>query len=528
MDVPKKNSALIVAGLIISVIDLLVITGWLLRVPFFVNLVSGFAVLNLALLLIIGFIFFFVQERIIRVGFEQKVKQHEANFEKSEQRYHSLIEHASDAIYVLNKNRDFIHVNESMCKMTGYTRDELLTMNVAQLIDPEELKTDPLPAGLDKTTVRERTFVDNSGRRFPVEINVKRFTDDLILVIGRDISSRKAMEADLKEAEIKFRTIAEKSMVGIYIVQDGKLVYVNPRLAEVFGYMPEELIGTDPIETLIDENFREVSAENIRKRLSGEVESIHYDALGKKKDGSSNWVEFFGTGAVLNGKQSIIGSMIDINDEKKALEELRSSEHKYKLIFELNPTPLWMIGKEDMKVIANNEAAARLYGYDKDEIVNQSALIFRLEEDREMQLERYNRDIAKGDSSIHRHLTKDGKIIYVEITAHDITFEGKPVRLSMTTDVTEKLQIEADRKAAEQDLKTAYEQIQLQIESIREMAWKQSHLMRSPLANLKGLSALLNEDPGDKDTLAHIQEELDRMDNIIIEMAKDASEAHPL
>ena len=135
MDAPKKNSALIAAGLIISVIDVVAITGWLLRIPFFTNILTGFSIINITVLLIVGFAFFFVYERIIRVGFEQKVKQQEVAFEKSQEQYHSLIEHASDAIYVINKKRDFIHVNESLCKMTGYTRGELLKMNVSQLID---------------------------------------------------------------------------------------------------------------------------------------------------------------------------------------------------------------------------------------------------------------------------------------------------------------------------------------------------------------------------------------------------------
>ena len=56
------------------------------------------------------------------------------------------------------------------------------------------------------------------------------------------------------------------------------------------------------------------------------------------------------------------------------------------------------------------------------------------------------------------------------------------------------------------------------------MAWKQSHLIRSPLANLKGLTNLLKEDPTEPVIFEHIQNELDRMDSIIIEMADDASD----
>ena len=83
-----------------------------------------------------------------------------------------------------------------------------------------------------------------------------------------------------------------------------------------------------------------------------------------------------------------------------------------------------------------------------------------------------------------------------------------------------------ERKNAEQDLKTAYSRIQSHINSIKDMAWKQSHLIRSPLANLKGLATLLQNDTTDKQVLDHIQAELDRMDSIIIEMAEDVSEQY--
>ena len=80
-----------------------------------------------------------------------------------------------------------------------------------------------------------------------------------------------------------------------------------------------------------------------------------------------------------------------------------------------------------------------------------------------------------------------------------------------------------ERKNTEHDLKSAYERIQSHINSIKDMAWKQSHLIRSPLANLKGLAAMLKEDPADNEVLDFIRDELNRMDNIIIEMA-DASD----
>ncbi|MDB5155286.1 MAG: domain S-box protein, partial [Mucilaginibacter sp.] len=218
--------------------------------------------------------------KLMNADLERRVQERSAEYQKSEWKYRSLIEHASDAIYVVDFKGNFTDVNASMCKMTGYTRDELLQLNVADIIDPEELKIDPVkhgPRSPDEHIMRERRLARKDRSIFDAEINVKMFQDDRILIIARDITGRKKMEAGLKEAELKFRTIAEKSMVGVYIIQNGKFIYVNPRFAEVFGYAPQELINTLPVETIIHESYRSITTENMRKRMAGEVESVHYE-----------------------------------------------------------------------------------------------------------------------------------------------------------------------------------------------------------------------------------------------------------
>ena len=579
---------------------------------------------------------------------EKRVEERTAEFRKSEEKYHSLIEQASDAIYVLDFKGYFTDVNASMCKMMGYTCEELLQMRIEMIIDPEELKTDPLPTSLQapsQSTIRERRFIRKNSSVFTVEVNVKRFSDDRIMVIARDITGRKNMETELRDAELKFRTIADKSMVGVYIVQRGKFVYVNPRFAEVFGYEPEEMINTFPVEKVINQSYRHIATENVRRRMEAEVDSVHYEALGEKKDGTTNWVEFYGSRAIIGGMPTIIGSMIDINERKKAEAELKASEQKYKLLFQSNPSPMWMIAKDDRSVIAVNDAAARLYGYSKEELLRMNVAEFRTKEDLETLPERYQQD-TEGymEPLIIKHLKKDGTIMVVEILAYDIVFEGRPVRLSLTNDITEKLKAEellkkseanlqtilnttdtvyalfdtdlkvlafnqkavdfvkkqydrgiekgdflsdhfpedrfpqfigftrevlqgkdinyevnyaqpdgslfwyyirlfpitndhkeilgmmmalydiTERKNAEENLKNAYDRIQSHIKSIKNMAWKQSHLIRSPLANLKGLAAMLKEDPAESTVFEHIKSELDRMDTILIGMADDASD----
>ncbi|MGY4538066.1 two-component system, sporulation sensor kinase E [Mucilaginibacter sp. UYNi724] len=575
------------------------------------------------------------------------ILQGKRRIEQSEEKYFSLFEQASDAICIVNSQGNFTEVNDSMCRLAGYTREEFLTMNITALINAEILKIHPLRYAEKKvgeSVTGERKLVKKNGDVIDLEINGKKFTNDRIMIISRDITARKAMETELIHAELKFRTLADKSMVGIYIVQKGKFVYVNPRFAEVFGYEPNELIGREPVEAIVHPNYQAISNENIRLRVEGEVDSVHYEAMGRMKDGSANWVEFYGSRAIIEDEPTIIGSMIDITERKIAEEGLRASEKKYKLLFESNPVPLWIIAKDDQSIIAVNEAASILYKYTKDELLNTSVKKLRPAEDWDRQLLSYQKEITGAvDFGLVKHLKKDGTVIFVSIISEDILFEGRPVRISSTVDVTEKLKAEdllkkseanlqtilnttdtayalldrhlkvleyndialsfakqefnfdpknggkffdhlpknrraqflgnidnvfkgntisyevtydqpdggniwyyvkmfpifnkeneilglvlaisdiTERKQAEQRLQLAYQRIKTNIGFIREMIWKQSHILRSPLANLKGLITILHSDPEDKEVMAHIKTELERMDAVFKEMAQDSS-----
>ncbi|HET9679488.1 MAG TPA: PAS domain S-box protein, partial [Gammaproteobacteria bacterium] len=91
-----------------------------------------------------------------------------------------------------------------------------------------------------------------------------------------------------------FRDLVEKSLVGIYIIQNGRFPYVNPRLAEIFGYTSDEIIKNCTVDDLTWPADRTLVTENIRRRLAAEVNEIHYAFRGCRKDGSQIQVEVRG------------------------------------------------------------------------------------------------------------------------------------------------------------------------------------------------------------------------------------------
>ena len=178
-----------------------------------------------------------------------------------------------------------------------------------------------LLSGLEKPSSSEMFF---NGRYFettlyPVPLN--EYINSFIHIV-KDITERKRVEQALRESEEKFRNLVEQSGVGVYIVQGGFFKYVNPRFAEIFGYEPGEITGSLFIKDLVyPEDWPRVQ-ENIRKRESGEVPTIHYLFRGITKNRKVIHLEIHGSNVVYSGKLAGMGTLIDITETILARDEL--------------------------------------------------------------------------------------------------------------------------------------------------------------------------------------------------------------
>lgn len=147
----------------------------------------------------------------------------------------------------------------------------------------------------------------------------------LYSLIARHINELKRVEVSLIEAETKYRSLVEEALVGVYLYQDGRFSYVNPRYAQIFGYTQEEILKTD-IMNLVYPEDRPLLSENIRKRISGEIKNQRYCYRGIMKNNSVIDLEVHGTVTIYNGKPAIIGTLLDITERIKTEELLRKSD----------------------------------------------------------------------------------------------------------------------------------------------------------------------------------------------------------
>ncbi len=132
----------------------------------------------------------------------------------------------------------------------------------------------------------------------------------------------------------------------------------------------------------------------------------------------------------------------------------------YLLLFEQNPMPMWIYGRDDLRILKANEAAAQLYGYSVEELAGLSLMAFHLSEtDASLHAAVESRPSILRKVGVVHHLKKDGARLDVEITTHDLDFAGRPARLGLLLDVTERLRVEAEQARLAEDLQLVMERM---------------------------------------------------------------------
>ncbi len=273
-------------------------------------------------------------------------RQSEAALQKSEMQLRTLIEQASDGIFIADARGRYLDVNTSGCRMLGYTREELLQLHMIDLIPPEDLATRPLElhkllAG--ETLITERRLKRKDGAPLPVEISAKMLPDGRLQGIVRDITSRKKAEEALRASEARFRQLIDHAPEAIVLldVETGRFVHANPAAERLFKLPAEQLYQIGPVEMSppVQPNGQP-SAQAARQYISqactggtSVFEWTHRDATGKDIPCEIRLLNL-----EMNGRKLLRGSITDITERRRAEKILRESEQR--LAFLLQATPV--------------------------------------------------------------------------------------------------------------------------------------------------------------------------------------------
>jgi PAS domain S-box-containing protein len=168
--------------------------------------------------------------------------------------------------------------------------------------------------------------------------------------------------AGFQRSERKFRMLVEQSLVGVYIIQDDRFVYVNPRMAEIFGYTPEEMTASCHLMDVVLQEDRPLVLKQIRRRLAGEIEFAHYFFRGRRKDGCVIQIEVLGRHTEFGGKSAVLGMLMDVTERELAQDKIAEQARMLDLAGDAI-----IVSDMENRILYWNQSAQRIYGWTAQE-----------------------------------------------------------------------------------------------------------------------------------------------------------------
>ena len=256
-------------------------------------------------------------------------KQAEESLRASEEKYRTLLETTSEGCWLINPELKTIEVNEALCKMLGYSQDEMIGKTPFDFVDGENRKifieqTSKISNTLHRSY--EITLKKKKGQDLPTYFNATTIRDESGEVQGSfafitDITEKKRAEKALRKSEDQYRNIF-KNIQDVYyeVTLDGIIIEASPSIADASLYKREEIIGKSLSDIYVDPKNR----DEFLKVLLKDGKVTDYEALLIDKDRSQTHCSI--TAKLLRDKQGnpvkIIGSLRNITERKRAEEHI--------------------------------------------------------------------------------------------------------------------------------------------------------------------------------------------------------------
>ena len=357
--------------------------------------------------------------------------------------YETLIEESLSGIYLIDKDERYIYANPSYCEIVGRPWEELSAGDSLAVIAPEE-----------REFVRERLRRRLAGEQVPPEYEISILRPDGSrrsvwvralrvmfkgepAVLGNlvDITPLRKKEQELRDSEERFRTAFMNAAVGITLVTpDGIYREVNPAMARILGYEPQELVGKKVADFTHPEDL-EKRAKFLDDLLSGRIPWGEQERRFIHKDGSTVWVKIWASVQRDSSGNPLhfISLVQDITAQKRAEDALRESEERYRNLVEMLPEGLWV--QRNGIILYVNPAMVSLLGASREEeLLGRSIYDFVHPESMASVRERAQEVQEKGVTAPlkeQKYISLDGSVVDVETLATAVPFRGERAVLAV-------------------------------------------------------------------------------------------------
>ncbi len=401
--------------------------------------------------------------------------------QESEQQFRRLVETLSEGLGMLDEHGRISYVNDRLCEILEYARQELIGRPVADLFESTlrlSLDAETLRRTLRRRTSSEMEMITKTGRRIPVIISASPVFDDTGTFRGTiaaitDISILKRAERSLRESEEKYRTIFNCSPLGIiHFDRKGVVTAHNDTLTRMSGAAKDQFVGMNLLEAIEDPDMLSAIQDCLAGKpghYEGYYRSVLTDKVTPLK--AEYGPVFSEDNTVLGG----IGIIEDISDRKRAEKELQDQLHFLQTLIDTIPNPIFYKDTEG-RYMGCNKAFEQRLGAKREEIVGKT--VFDL----------MPRELAEKYSRMDRELFEEpgeqifeSALLFADGLTHEVmvnraTFtdaEGNIAGLvGVNVDIT-------DLKHAEEALRRAHDELEQRVrERTAELAQANEELLR--------------------------------------------------
>jgi len=324
--------------------------------------------------------------------------------------------------------------------------------------------------------------------------------------LEQEIAQRKAAMDALTASEQRLKGILATVQSGIFMVDADThlIVEANPAVLTMVGGERDDIVGHPCFDCVCPTERGRCPVTDLGKAVD------NAERVLVRRDGSQVPVLKSVKRVEIGGKDYLIESVTDITPLKKAQEELAESQRRYLEFFTLNPVPCWVYDLDTLRFVDVNEAALRHYGYTRDEFLKLTLPDIRPGEDAATLRQMLRQETGIRHRQAVRYRTKDGRDLDVDTTSIPIVVDGRPCRLVVAYDVTERVAAEARAEAFRRELERSNRELQ-------DFASVASHDLQEPLRKINAFGNRLEQKYGH--TLPpEAKDYLDRMLNAVKRM----------
>ncbi|HLL55656.1 MAG TPA: PAS domain S-box protein [Myxococcaceae bacterium] len=257
---------------------------------------------------------------------------------RSEENLRQLIEHASDGIFIADRDGRYVEVNTSGCRLLGFKRAELLGKRIQDVLFPEDWpRLEQVRRALldGRGALAEWRMRREDGGCAEVEVSATILPDGRWLGFARDISERKRAEERLQLSEAKFAGIVAIALDAIVSVdEEMRITIFNEGAERIFGYARAEMLG-QPMDVLLPERFRARHRAHVRAFAEGPEAALRMgdrrELFGLRRNGEEFPAEASISKLEVGGTRLYTVVLRDVSKRKRAEDALRRSEERFRL-----------------------------------------------------------------------------------------------------------------------------------------------------------------------------------------------------